>query len=71
MDRDINGAKNIFLKNFEALALELALGPTPCNLETDLLHGDRNVFAIHPTGDGCILPPDFDWLMSLMYLIGE
>jgi transposase len=34
MDRDINGAKNIFLKNFEALALELALGPTPCTLET-------------------------------------
>jgi putative transposase len=34
MDRDINGAKNIFLKNFEALALELALGPTPCSLET-------------------------------------
>lgn len=35
MDRDINGAKNIFLKNFEALTLELALGPTPCSLEAD------------------------------------
>ena len=35
MDRDINGAKNISLKNFEALALELALGPTPCTLETE------------------------------------
>ena len=29
MDRDVNGAKNIFLKNFEALGLSLALGPTP------------------------------------------
>lgn len=29
IDRDINGAKNIFLKNYEALALRLALGPTP------------------------------------------
>ncbi|MDP2434933.1 MAG: zinc ribbon domain-containing protein, partial [archaeon] len=35
MDRDINGAKSLFLKNFEALALELALGPTPCTLETE------------------------------------
>ncbi|MDP2434222.1 MAG: transposase [archaeon] len=35
MDRDINGAKNIFLKNFEALTLVLALGPTPCSPETD------------------------------------
>src|SRR3989338_11259280 len=35
MDRDINGAKNISLKNFEALALGLALGPTPCTLETE------------------------------------
>ncbi len=31
MDRDINGAKNIFLKNYEALGLHLALGPTPCS----------------------------------------
>lgn len=30
MDRDINGAKNIFLKNHEALGLGLTLGPTPC-----------------------------------------
>ena len=29
MDRDVNGAKNIFLKNFEALTLELALGLPP------------------------------------------
>lgn len=29
MDRDVNGAKNIFLKNYEALGLHLALGPTP------------------------------------------
>ena len=34
MYRDVNGAKNIFLKNFEALRLSLALGPTP------LLGGD-------------------------------
>jgi len=31
-DRDINGAKNIFLKNYEALGLTLpTLGPTPCS----------------------------------------
>jgi IS605 OrfB family transposase len=35
MDRDINGAKNIFLKNYEALGLNLTLGPIPFNLETD------------------------------------
>ncbi len=29
MDRDVNGAKNIFLKNYEALGLCLTLGPTP------------------------------------------
>ena len=34
MDLDINGAKNLFLKNLEAMALALALGPTPCSLET-------------------------------------
>ena len=35
MDRDINGAKNIFLRNFEALGVLLcppALGPDPSNL---------------------------------------
>src|SRR3989338_5355823 len=32
----INGAKNPFLKNLEPLALELALGRTPCSLETGL-----------------------------------
>jgi putative transposase len=31
MDRDINGAKNIFLKNYEALGVTLTLGPTPCS----------------------------------------
>ena len=39
MDRDMNAAKNIFLRNFEALGLSvqgsLALGPTPCDLVTD------------------------------------
>ncbi len=34
MDRDINGAKNIFLRNYEAFGLyfpeDLFLGPTPC-----------------------------------------
>ena len=31
MDKDINGAKSIFLKNLEALALELALHtPADC-----------------------------------------
>jgi len=34
MDRDINGAKNIFLKNYEALGFDLTLGPTPCDLAT-------------------------------------
>ena len=34
MDRDVNGAKNIFLKNHEALGLCLTLGPTPFLLET-------------------------------------
>lgn len=33
MDRDINGAKNIFLKNFEVLDLDLTLGPIPCYSE--------------------------------------
>ena len=37
MDRDVNGAKNIFLKNFEALGLSLALGPTP------LLGGEHRI----------------------------
>ena len=38
MDRDMNGAKNIFLRNYEALGLEVsvplfqALGPTPFQL---------------------------------------
>ncbi|MEZ0208895.1 MAG: RNA-guided endonuclease InsQ/TnpB family protein [Candidatus Paceibacterota bacterium] len=35
MDRDINGAKNIFLKNYEALGFGLTLGPTPSGLVTD------------------------------------
>lgn len=34
MDRDINGAKNIFLKNYEALGFDLTLGHTPCDLAT-------------------------------------
>lgn len=34
IDRDINGAKNIFLKNYEALGLNLTLGPTPFSLAT-------------------------------------
>ncbi len=34
MDRDINGAKNIFLKNYQALALELALRPNSCDSAT-------------------------------------
>ena len=46
MDRDIHGAKNLFLKNLEALALELALGP--CSLGDRLLHGDREVSAGSP-----------------------
>ena len=36
MDRDVNGAKNIFLKNFEALGLCLALGPYT-HLKSDFL----------------------------------
>ena len=47
MDRDVNGAKNIFLKNFEALTLELAMGP-PLQSGGRLLHGDRNVSARSP-----------------------
>lgn len=35
MDRDINGAKNIFLKNYEALGFDLTLGPAPCGSATD------------------------------------
>jgi putative transposase len=35
MDRDVNGAKNIFLKNYEALGLHLTLGPTPSALATE------------------------------------
>jgi hypothetical protein len=56
MDRDINGAKNIFLKNHEALALELTLGPTPCGPATGrcmeaverlpLLFENREVFEV-------------------------
>lgn len=34
MDRDVNGAKNVFLKNYEALGLGLTLGPTPFLPET-------------------------------------
>src|SRR3989338_5632781 len=34
-DRDINGAKNIFLKNYEVLGLGLTLGPAPSGLATD------------------------------------
>src|SRR3989338_4109698 len=38
----INGAKNLFLKNLEALALELALGPThPLQSGDGLLHGGQ------------------------------
>ena len=36
MDRDTNGAKNIFLKNYEALGFETTLGPTPLDPVTDL-----------------------------------
>ena len=35
MDRDTNGAKNIFLKNYEALGFETTLGPTPLDPVTD------------------------------------
>ena len=34
MNWDINGAGNIFLKNYESLGLNLILGPTICSLET-------------------------------------
>lgn len=34
MDRDINGAKNIFLKNYEALGLNLTLGHTSASSAT-------------------------------------
>jgi transposase len=40
MDRDINAAKNIFLKNYEALGLGLvSLEPSPCSLVTDCCTG--------------------------------
>ena len=44
-DRDANGAKNIFLKNMQALGISVSptLGPTPAVV--GLLHGDRDVFA--------------------------
>jgi putative transposase len=35
MDRDINGAKNIFLKNYEALGLNLTLRPISYDLFLD------------------------------------
>ena len=48
MDRDINGAKNLFLKNLEALALELALGPTPAVLETGCCtETERSLLDLH------------------------
>ncbi|MDP2437386.1 MAG: hypothetical protein Q8P67_16705 [archaeon] len=46
---DINGAKNLFLKNFQALALEFALGPThPLQSGDGLLPGDRDASAGSP-----------------------
>ena len=44
MDQDINGAKNVFLKKFQALAL----GPTPCSLETGCCtETERSLLDLH------------------------
>ena len=40
MDRDANGAKNIFLRNFEALGISISsLGTYPLQLGDELVHG--------------------------------